>query len=174
MDTVQNESAFRSILEKKAKELPVLTRTTNGNVRYCEKCKCIKPDRAHHCSVCQTCVLKMVNPVVIHCFSSSSVFFFILSLKYKGSSLSMGEQLCGLLELQILHALSCLHSSLLRLCNVHLNGVFCQVLERNSVVSCRQISHILLVLRGCHVRHQCMLTFNLSHLFDEQELHNSW
>ena len=28
-------------------------------VRFCDKCKAIKPDRAHHCSVCGRCVLKM-------------------------------------------------------------------------------------------------------------------
>lgn len=31
----------------------------NGSLRYCDKCVVIKPDRAHHCSVCGTCVLKM-------------------------------------------------------------------------------------------------------------------
>ncbi|CAD5114253.1 DgyrCDS3394 [Dimorphilus gyrociliatus] len=30
-----------------------------GEIRYCEKCNCIKPDRCHHCSVCGHCVLKM-------------------------------------------------------------------------------------------------------------------
>lgn len=27
--------------------------------RFCEKCQCIKPPRAHHCSTCQRCVNKM-------------------------------------------------------------------------------------------------------------------
>ena len=27
--------------------------------RYCEKCECIKPPRAHHCSTCQRCINKM-------------------------------------------------------------------------------------------------------------------
>ena len=27
-------------------------------VRYCFVCQCIKPDRAHHCSVCEKCVLR--------------------------------------------------------------------------------------------------------------------
>lgn len=34
-------------------------RTMNGSLRYCDKCMVIKPDRAHHCSVCGMCVLKM-------------------------------------------------------------------------------------------------------------------
>jgi hypothetical protein len=27
-------------------------------VRYCFACRCIKPDRAHHCSICGKCVLR--------------------------------------------------------------------------------------------------------------------
>jgi palmitoyltransferase ZDHHC2/15/20 len=59
MELSQSEMEAKLMLEKKAKELPLMTRTHNGNIRYCDKCKCIKPDRAHHCSVCQTCVLRM-------------------------------------------------------------------------------------------------------------------
>ena len=59
MELSQSELDAKLMLEKKAKELPLLTRTQNGNIRYCDKCKCIKPDRAHHCSVCQSCVLRM-------------------------------------------------------------------------------------------------------------------
>lgn len=31
----------------------------NGEIRYCRKCRAVKPDRAHHCSTCRRCVLKM-------------------------------------------------------------------------------------------------------------------
>lgn len=34
------------------------TRTETGCIRYCEKCRCIKPDRAYHCTLCDVCVLK--------------------------------------------------------------------------------------------------------------------
>lgn len=27
--------------------------------RFCEKCQCIKPPRAHHCSTCHRCINKM-------------------------------------------------------------------------------------------------------------------
>ena len=27
------------------------------SVRYCRKCRCVKPDRAHHCRICQEYVL---------------------------------------------------------------------------------------------------------------------
>jgi palmitoyltransferase len=38
--------------------LPILTRHFDGSIRYCFQCQCIKPDRAHHCSICGKCVLK--------------------------------------------------------------------------------------------------------------------
>lgn len=60
MNMMAQEETPKSYLEKRAKNLPVFTRTLHGAVRYCDKCKCIKPDRSHHCGVCQTCVLKMV------------------------------------------------------------------------------------------------------------------
>ena len=28
--------------------------------RYCNRCKSYKPPRAHHCSVCDRCIVKMV------------------------------------------------------------------------------------------------------------------
>ena len=31
--------------------------------RYCKECKCVKPMRAHHCSICKKCVLKMDHHV---------------------------------------------------------------------------------------------------------------
>lgn len=53
-------------------------------MRYCEKCTHIKPDRAHHCSVCGTCVLKMDHhcPWVNNCVSFTNYKFFILFLGY--------------------------------------------------------------------------------------------
>ncbi|KAK3685430.1 Palmitoyltransferase PFA3 [Podospora appendiculata] len=32
---------------------------SNGEFRFCKKCQARKPDRAHHCSTCRRCVLKM-------------------------------------------------------------------------------------------------------------------
>ncbi len=65
IEVAQNDISTKLILDKKAKELPILTRGNNLAIRYCEKCKCLKPDRAHHCGVCQTCVLKMVNILIL-------------------------------------------------------------------------------------------------------------
>uniref|UniRef100_A0A915NS43 Protein S-acyltransferase n=1 Tax=Meloidogyne floridensis TaxID=298350 RepID=A0A915NS43_9BILA len=54
-----NDHEFRSILEEFVKErnIPLLTRGYDGGIRFCLKCSCVKPDRAHHCSVCGHCVL---------------------------------------------------------------------------------------------------------------------
>ncbi|KAK3606384.1 hypothetical protein CHS0354_042022 [Potamilus streckersoni] len=64
--------------------LPVQTRTPKGIPRYCEKCKCIKPDRSHHCSVCGSCVLKMDHhcPWVNNCVGFTTYKFFVLFLGY--------------------------------------------------------------------------------------------
>lgn len=38
---------------------PMIESKMNGEIRYCRKCRAVKPDRAHHCSTCRRCVLKM-------------------------------------------------------------------------------------------------------------------
>uniref|UniRef100_A0A0A9ZCF0 Palmitoyltransferase n=1 Tax=Lygus hesperus TaxID=30085 RepID=A0A0A9ZCF0_LYGHE len=80
----ENEHTARIVIESFAQSLPVVNRTINGAVRYCEKCTHIKPDRAHHCSVCGTCVLKMDHhcPWVNNCVSFTNYKFFILFLGY--------------------------------------------------------------------------------------------
>ncbi|CAM9338651.1 unnamed protein product, partial [Lampetra planeri] len=49
----------QEILRRIAKDLPIYTRTNSGAVRFCERCQLLKPDRCHHCSVCDKCILKM-------------------------------------------------------------------------------------------------------------------
>jgi hypothetical protein len=41
--------------------------------RFCKKCVLPKPDRAHHCSLCQRCVLKMDHhcPWINNCVSTA-------------------------------------------------------------------------------------------------------
>jgi len=89
LDTVESyeaEDDQRRMLEQIVieKDLPVSMRTIQGAIRYCEKCACIKPDRAHHCSVCGQCVLKMDHhcPWVNNCVAFNNYKFFILFLFY--------------------------------------------------------------------------------------------
>jgi len=79
-----SEDMQRHILETFSRELPNTNRTISGAVRYCEKCRNIKPDRAHHCSVCGECVLKMDHhcPWVNNCVCFTNYKFFILFLGY--------------------------------------------------------------------------------------------
>ncbi|GJQ83197.1 hypothetical protein Trydic_g18223 [Trypoxylus dichotomus] len=54
----------------------------NNRIRYCMKCRQIKPDRTHHCSTCQICVLKMDHhcPWIDNCihFDNYKIFFLLL------------------------------------------------------------------------------------------------
>lgn len=55
----KNPDEQTRLLKHLAADLPILNCTINNCVRFCEKCQHIKPDRAHHCSVCNKCVCKM-------------------------------------------------------------------------------------------------------------------
>ncbi|XP_055608310.1 palmitoyltransferase ZDHHC15 isoform X2 [Uranotaenia lowii] len=80
----QSEEEQKRILEAFSKNLPIMTRTLNASVRFCEKCRLIKPDRAHHCSVCGVCVLKLDHhcPWVNNCINFTNYKYFILFLGY--------------------------------------------------------------------------------------------
>ena len=40
----------------------------NGQVRFCRKCNLIKPDRTHHCSICDSCILRFGMLLKAVCF----------------------------------------------------------------------------------------------------------
>jgi len=52
--------------------------------RICKRCQLLKPDRAHHCSICNKCRLKMDHhcPWVGNCIAWRNYKFFILFLTY--------------------------------------------------------------------------------------------
>uniref|UniRef100_A0ABD2WTX7 Palmitoyltransferase n=1 Tax=Trichogramma kaykai TaxID=54128 RepID=A0ABD2WTX7_9HYME len=81
---IGNNDAMSEVLNDYAKDLPVVTRTIKGEIRFCEYCKIVKPDRCHHCSVCSQCVLKMDHhcPWVNNCVGFHNYKFFILFLGY--------------------------------------------------------------------------------------------
>ncbi|CAO2611935.1 Palmitoyltransferase ZDHHC2 [Lemmus lemmus] len=76
--------AYQEVLRRAAKDLPIYTRTMSGAIRYCDRCQLIKPDRCHHCSVCDKCILKMDHhcPWVNNCVGFSNYKFFLLFLAY--------------------------------------------------------------------------------------------
>ncbi|CAH1103174.1 unnamed protein product [Psylliodes chrysocephalus] len=84
MNNADNFETQNTILENLAKRLPITNITVNGGVRFCEKCRVLKPDRAHHCSVCGVCVLKMDHhcPWINNCVSFTNYKFFVLFLAY--------------------------------------------------------------------------------------------
>jgi len=85
-DTEKYESAEnpQDVVNDIAKDLPIVTFAVNKSTRFCEPCHMIKPDRSHHCSMCQRCVLKMDHhcPWVNNCVGWGNYKYFVLFLFY--------------------------------------------------------------------------------------------
>merc|ERR1740121_358344 len=55
-----------------------------GEQRYCKWCKHYKPDRCHHCRVCNSCVLRMDHhcPWIANCIGFRNHKYFLLLVMY--------------------------------------------------------------------------------------------
>lgn len=84
LDRPDRGESQQEILKRTSKDLPIYTRTMSGAIRFCDRCQLVKPDRCHHCSVCDKCVLKMDHhcPWVNNCVGFSNYKFFMLFLFY--------------------------------------------------------------------------------------------
>uniref|UniRef100_H3AQ09 Palmitoyltransferase n=2 Tax=Latimeria chalumnae TaxID=7897 RepID=H3AQ09_LATCH len=84
LEREERGEAQQEVLRRVAKDLPIYTRTMSGAIRYCDRCQLVKPDRCHHCSVCDKCILKMDHhcPWVNNCVGFSNYKFFLLFLAY--------------------------------------------------------------------------------------------
>ena len=78
-----------------------------GQVLYkCQKCCSIKPERAHHCSVCQRCIRKMDHhcPWVNNCVGENNQKFFVLFTLY------IAVISIHTLVMAVLHFINCIDS----------------------------------------------------------------
>jgi hypothetical protein len=77
-------TADNQLLRKHIKKnyLKIRTRNFHGDINICLKCMLIKPDRCHHCSKCNKCILKMDHHCVwLNCcieFSNQKCFTLLL------------------------------------------------------------------------------------------------
>jgi hypothetical protein len=49
----------------------------NPYVKYCKRCHAFKPIRAHHCSICGRCIVKMVSSERPCVGAIRDLFFFV-------------------------------------------------------------------------------------------------
>uniref|UniRef100_A0A913HF06 Palmitoyltransferase n=1 Tax=Strongyloides stercoralis TaxID=6248 RepID=A0A913HF06_STRER len=82
----ETNDAAKEIVRRYVKmhNLPIQTRMFDQAYRYCHQCAMVKPDRAHHCSICKKCILKFDHhcPWVNNCVMYSNYKYFMQFLGY--------------------------------------------------------------------------------------------
>jgi len=84
--------------------LPVVERKKKDNqYRFCTQCSIYKPDRAHHCSRCNQCILRMDHhcPWIANCVGFMNYKFFLLFLVY---ALTCSIFVLGTTFIRLIHA----------------------------------------------------------------------
>lgn len=79
-----NDTGYSTLPTHAAPAATSFTVKSNGELRFCKKCQARKPDRAHHCSTCRRCVLKMDHhcPWLATCIGLKNHKAFLLFLIY--------------------------------------------------------------------------------------------
>ena len=79
-----NENGYSTLPTHAPPSATSFTVKANGEIRFCKKCQARKPDRAHHCSTCRRCVLKMDHhcPWLATCIGLRNHKAFLLFLIY--------------------------------------------------------------------------------------------
>ncbi|KAI1469687.1 palmitoyltransferase PFA3 [Daldinia caldariorum] len=79
-----NDHGYSTLPTTAPPQATSFTVKANGELRFCKKCQARKPDRAHHCSTCRRCVLKMDHhcPWLATCIGLRNHKAFLLFLIY--------------------------------------------------------------------------------------------